>query len=702
MNKTRLIRTQHTFLALTGAFLLSAILIYAYIRGSLIFTGPWLLTAFVVFWLVNILFVAAIVTGFSERFKDPSLSLGQMSWASTVCLMSMLVMPRYAFLVYFLLFMISIFGVFRLSPRRFLHYALLQALSLAALLLVQGSMALTDLSQSDLLLTWLVYGVCLFILTMLCRSMSALRAKLRLRNAELRDAVEARSQFLANMSHEIRTPMNGVIGMLELMENSELNAVQKRYLDIARSSGHTLVALINDILDYSKIEAGMLELDQQALDLRSLLLSQCQAFYFLAKQKGLDFILDLDPGLPASFQSDALRLRQVLNNLIGNALKFTEEGSIEVSVIELRREQQQSLIEIRIKDSGPGISPEVQSLIFESFAQADNSTTRRFGGSGLGLAISKRLCEAMNGELSLKSELGSGSEFICRLSLALADEGQAAETLAPDFDGQCALVFDALPRRAQVLARDLRHLGLKVILCPQLDDQAAMIDLGLAGKVRLAVINLGSIDEQSEQSLNQTLMLPVFNGLKVVFIGERRLPAERYAGASQLAEPYSLQALNQTLLEQFGVTVNVATQEPLAKRRQKTFAWSANMPKVLLVEDNLTNQEVASMLLEDCDVEVDIAADGEQALTKLGDQSAAYALVFMDCQMPIMDGFSATKAIRAGQAGEHCKDIAIIAMTANALAGDKERCLEAGMNDYISKPISFELVEQKLEQWLAK
>ncbi|WP_370978344.1 ATP-binding protein [Agaribacterium sp. ZY112] len=700
MNKTRLIRTQHTLLALTGAFLLSAVLIFAHFSGQSLLSSSVLGLVFVGFWVVNIAIVAAVISGFSEYFSDPSLSMVQMLWASSVCLLSMLVMPRYAYLVYFMLFLTAIFGVFRLKATAFIAYSLFLSLGLGLVLYTQFYFSITDLSGAELALTWSVYAVCLFILTMLCYSMAALRAKLRRRNAELYDAVEARSQFLANMSHEIRTPMNGIIGMLDLLDRGRLNSVERNYLNVARSSSHTLVALINDILDYSKITAGKIDFDLKACNIKKLIFSQCQAFYFMAQQKGLAFVLDIDPNLPDSFLLDELRIRQLLNNIIGNALKFTSSGVIEVHVNLGQSSEALELLEIRVKDTGIGISEQAQKKIFDSFSQADSSTTRKFGGTGLGLAISKHLSEAMGGSLNVNSELDKGSEFIISLYAEVADK-QAS--LPGVLTGRRVLLVDELAARSQALSRLLDFLGVKCEVCADIANVGRLTQLAAEFRPDIVIVYARHLSDEQQAILLNFRRLAAFKYLKLVLCAEKLPEHPLFTGCSLLQEPYSIVDLFNTLA--VDQKLSVSDQQEASTHPQQepaTETRSEVMQKVLLVEDNLTNQEVATMLLEDCEVDVVIANNGAEAIDILKKNDTEFAMVFMDCQMPVMDGFAATQAIREGQAGEHCKGIAIVAMTANALAGDRERCLDAGMDDYTTKPIAFESVEEKLEQWLNK
>ena len=380
-------------------------------------------------------------------------------------------------------------------------------------------------------------------------------------------SAKMKSEFLASMSHEIRTPMNGVIGTLSLMLKEELGQQQREYAVIAKDSAESLLSLINDILDFSKIEAGKLEIETQELDIESLTRSVFRTFKASADAQGLAFTLDMTKVNEAFVLGDASRLRQVMNNIIGNALKFTQEGEVSISVETKPIDQNTIECIWHIKDTGIGIKASRINSIFESFTQADSSTTREFGGTGLGLSISKQLCQLMGGDIKLKSELGVGSTF--------------------------------------------------------------------------------------------------------------------------------------SFSVQLGVSSN--TDNVLFKEVEKAQPFEKVTMRALLVEDNLINQMVAKKMLTESGVEIEVAINGAKALERLSEsQQREFDVIFMDCHMPVLDGYEATQAIRNGEAGEHNKSIPIIAMTANAMKGDKEKCFEAGMDDYTPKPIDLGVLQSLLTKWHVK
>ena len=703
MDRIRKIRFQNTLLAVFGGVILSSEWLFAAYLGKIEITHSQFVMSLALFWLGNGVFVLIIGIGYSERFSDPSLTLLQMIWATTCCTVSFFVIPEYAVLVYLLLLLVTIFGVFRLTPKTFNYFSVSLCLILAVTLTIQEATGKGRQLPIESFSIWLVFSCCVIILTSLCKAASKLRTRLRMRNADLAEAVEAKSNFLANMSHEIRTPMNGVIGMLELLERDVLSAQQAKYVAIAQSSGQSLLTLINDVLDYSKIDSGQLKLELIKFNLDAVIRSICNPMYFLAEQKKIDFILDVDPTLPILVLGDEVRLRQVITNLVGNAIKFTETGYaiVKVRVVSISAERVE--ITFSIRDTGIGIAANAQVKVFDSFSQADSSTTRKFGGSGLGLAIAKNLCRLMGAELELQSKEGTGSEFSFTLGLGLVEPAKQFDC---GMDGLSALVVDDNECRAQVLVHALEWQGLNVQSYKNqercLSDILALV---LDRNPEMIFIHERYGNDGGRMLLDALAKIPGANTAHTVLVCS--VSGNVYeSDLLCLNEPWEPKSLNEILIRIFNLrngkgeaATNVLVGSDQSRFNSKKEEVMVK-PKVLLVEDNETNQEVALMLLEDCEVEVDVADDGVEAIEKI--KSNSYAVVFMDCQMPIMDGYEATQKIREGAAGESNKNITIIAMTANALIGDRDKCLEAGMSDYMSKPIGFDCIEDKIEQWIKK
>ena len=701
MDKVRKIRTINTLLAAGGGVLLSAIVVFAYLQGFVPIPSVLLILGLSVVWGVNILFVFLVASGVSERSKDPSLSLPQMYWASSNCLVCIVLVPEYLALIFSLLYVISVFGVFSLKTKAFSLYTMVIVVSLALTLFLSWSIGSSEASVIELVFTWLVYSLCFMMLVQLCHSVVTLRRKLKTKNEELRIALDAKSRFLANMSHEIRTPMNGVIGMLELIEKEDLNEKLKRYTTIAKSSGLSLVSLINEILDYSKLEVHKIELEKKSFNLKRSLHQLCSAFYHLAAEKDVHLIIDLDDAIPNEVVADELRIKQIFNNVVGNAIKFTSAGQISVRVRVDRLQKDSVSLRCCVIDTGTGIPAESLASIFESFSQADASTTREFGGSGLGLAIARELVHLMGGELGVESEWGQGSRFSFTLVL---DCSLPANTYPPILDGASCMIIGDNNLVCEALRWKLESLGGRA----KVETSSAVnLDLliGFAeGRDEALCFLMVSAIVETEKILH-ILNLPGVNLKSFVTVGQIGGEICQKV-ANQVDEPYAIEDIiktvaeiddeNKTLVLNDSEDTHLSHQVD-AKPDNNTLAMGSI--RILLVEDNRINQEVATMLLEDCGARVETAIDGLEALQKLQNVQNTYDLVFMDCQMPNMDGYKATGLIRQGEAGDNYKDVPIIAMTANALSGDRERCLEAGMTDYVSKPVTFEALQDMLDTY---
>ncbi len=673
-------------------------------------TAPVLIGMSALISSISVCFLIMFRTGLNMRFANPSLTLPQIlaSVIATSCLLYFSGSARSAF---FLIYMVSfLFGVLQFGTAVLLRLSLVIILSAGFVIALRrmNYPAEFDLRLEVMNLILLAAVLCWF--SVMGGFITSLRARLRRERDRAEAASRIKSEFLATMSHEIRTPMNGVLGMTELLRSTMLTDTQRRFVDSVYQSGEQLLEIINNILDFSKIEAGKVELERINFDLRQIIEDVCSIFAHAAQTKGLELACRIPGDLPIALRGDPVRLRQIFTNLLGNAVKFTRQGHISVTVSLLREDHHEAMLRIEVQDTGIGMSEENKEKIFDAFSQADTSTTRQFGGTGLGLAIVKQLVSLMKGTISVQSHLKQGSTFAIEVMFDKQDaSARSVLDVSKKLRDLAILVVDDSALNREILQAQLTEWNIHCVGCENgaeaLTLLAAALEMGKPFALAILDQHMPQMDGVSlARAIKADSSLSVTNliMLSSVTLTDDESFRRGHDIKCYLTKPARradlLNAIESVLFGEESAAQGDARTSTVVGHQSDPHHESVS-GHILIAEDNPVNQELAVAMLSQIGVQTTVVADGLEAVVAVKERP--FDLVLMDCHMANMDGFEATRLIRDYERTQSMTDrVPIVAITANAMSGDRDRCLLAGMDDYLPKPYTQAALYTIVRRWI--
>lgn len=693
---------RNVVLALYGGAILTFSFGFAHFMGESLVTGYQFAMIILAFWIVNITLYSLVRLRLIAANITPFFTRILMYWATLCCVLFLGLSLDFHEFFYFSLFTIIIFGVFNLSSRDFVVYAIC-VIALQVLLdihiVLYGTL---EVPWIEILARLLVFSLVMVIMATLCGAMNALRGRLRLQNIELKKALIAKDIFVAKMSHELRTPMIGVLGMLDLLEKTPLDSVQKNYVKTAKTSGNILTSLVNDILEYAKLKHHGVELVSLPFQFKEVVMSLVQAQYFQARKKGLEVIVYIDPRMPETFIGDEIRVIQILNNLISNAIKYTVEGYVQV-LVNADLSEGSCLVRCLIQDTGIGISGEEQQAIFDQFKQGSQNLDAHYGGTGLGLTIANQLAHLMEADIEVESEVGVGSQFTFtkRFDYVAEERNDERETFAE----VSAILIDPLEPRRQVLEDYLTYLGVGVETFSDQEIRDIRKLVSNRTNKTIIILNADLNEKEDDRATAITLIESCSSLAPLIVLYSGRIACFNRPGVCFLQKPIDIEHLYHACS---GLCMEPEVKNSVESSEHSSTEVGVATPQrtinndlsVLVVEDNPVNQTVFRAMLQSLQVPFDIVGSGESAIQALFERPGLFGLILMDCELSGVNGYTATKLIRGGSAGDAYRHIPVVVCSAGAHYEEDDPDLGRLVSGYLPKPFNLSELQSVLELYL--